>query len=397
MTAARPNNDGRALDDYRRENNKPNANGEPNTISRFHSKILDSRWPGIQLYYPPIKFIPKESRYETLQEAAERLQRIALTCRAHTLLFDLEDGCARKAESRTLLQQEILRFAERKVQTAIRINPFQTEEYDLDLKLLKEIGAHIDVVVLAKAGEQYGTAEIRDLSAFLTEVNPRITIQPIIEHPRSLALAPRMMRFAKVEHLIFGIHDFSKAMAIHIGPENWLEELKPYLYNLLIEARQTGRGVIGGVDVLINPEGLPDESRESADVRRWLDLKGDKASRTVHRHAVSEMSLGLTGKQVIHPNHINLCRVAFAPAPSEVKRNRRILQAALDAGALLGGAIRFEGEMLDPPMFGKALQVLLRARALGELPKKDEAFVVSVLSALPNRIVLENWPYAAID
>lgn len=392
--ALRPDSE-RALDFFRDRAVMPVEIRED--VSRFHRKILGSRWPGVQLYYPPVKFIPKESRYETFTEAAERLRRTAAHCRAHTLLFDLEDGCAQKAASRDLLEKKIYLFAERSIQTAIRINPFQTEEYENDLDLLQKIGAHIDVVVLAKAGEQYGTAELRDLSGFLAEVNPRTTIQPIIEHPRSLALAREMMHFAKVEHLIFGIHDFSKAMAIHISPENWLDELKPYLYNLLIEARQAGRGVIGGVDVLINPEGLPDTAEENADVRRWLDLRGDKASRVVHRHAVREMSLGLTGKQVIHPNHINLCRVAFTPPPSEIGRNKRILQAALNADALLGGAIRFEGEMLDPPMFGKALQVLLRARALGALPQTDEPFVVSVLAAMPNRVVLENWPYAGLD
>ncbi|WP_208728811.1 HpcH/HpaI aldolase/citrate lyase family protein [Leptospira selangorensis] len=384
----------------------PKLKNEPNsTISHFenpepgpfHKKILNMRWPGIQLYYPPVKFIPKESKYEDLETAADRLNRIALHTRAHTLLFDLEDGCARKALSRELLRKEIHIFSERKFQTAIRINPFLTEEYEEDLLLLKDIGEFVDVVVLAKAGEQYGTAEIRDLSSYLVEINPSATVQPIIEHPRSLKLAAEMMQFSTVQHLIFGIHDFSKAMAIHISPENWLEELKPYLYDLLIEARQAGRGIIGGVDPMINGEGLPDNAQEASDVRRWLDLRGDKASRIVFEHATKEMSLGLTGKQVIHPNHINLCRAAFVPSPGEVKRNIRILEAATDAGALLGGAIRFEGEMLDPPMFGKALQVLLRAKSLGELPEGGERFVLSVLKNLPNRVVLENWPYAGFN
>ena len=136
---------------------------------------------------------------------------------------------------------------------------------------------------------------------------------------------------------------------------------------MLLEARIAGKGVIGGVEVLINETAMPENFIEPHDVRRWLDLHGDHNSHVVHRHAVEEAQMGLTGKQVIHPYHIHLCKVAFTPSPLQINRNVKVLQAAIDADALLGGAIRFEGEMLDPPMFGKALQTLLRAYALKAL------------------------------
>jgi hypothetical protein len=49
----------------------------------------------------------------------------------------------------------------------------------------------------------------------------------------------------------------------------------------------------------------------------------------------------------------------------------------------MGGAIQFEGEMLDPPMFGKALQTLLKAHALHALSGDDTAFAIEVLRKLP--------------
>lgn len=106
--------------------------------------------------------------------------------------------------------------------------------------------------------------------------------------------------------------------------------------------------------------------------------------------------MGLTGKQVIHPSHIHLCKVAYTPSPTEVARNIRVLKAAVEADALLGGAIKFEGEMLDPPMFGKALQVLLRAHALRALSEEDTDFALKVLAMLPAQVVRENWPYGVI-
>ena len=71
-------------------------------------------------------------------------------------------------------------------------------------------------------------------------------------------------------------------------------------------------------------------------------------------------------------------------------------QAAIEADALLGGAIKFEGEMLDPPMFGKALQTLLRAYALKSLTPEDKAFAMEVLKKLPIHVIRENWPYGRI-
>lgn len=106
--------------------------------------------------------------------------------------------------------------------------------------------------------------------------------------------------------------------------------------------------------------------------------------------------MGLTGKQVIHPGHIHLCKTAYTPSPTEVNQKVRILRAAIEADAMLGGAIKFEGEMLDPPMFGKALQTLLRAHALRALTQDDMTFAMHVLELLPAQVVRENWPYGAL-
>ena len=72
------------------------------------------------------------------------------------------------------------------------------------------------------------------------------------------------------------------------------------------------------------------------------------------------------------------------------------MRAAIEAGALLGGAIKLEGEMLDPPMFGKALQTLRRARAMRTLSEEDTVFALEVLNKLPVQVIRENWPYGTI-
>jgi len=379
-----------------------------NKISRQHQKIeidhlshdlLGGVWPGIQLYYPPVKYSPSSGVYEDLIDAAKRMKKHAYTTEAHTIIFDLEDGCRQKEMSRTLLEKELLGLRESRpdISIAIRINPFRTEEYINDLEFLKKLPECIDVVMLSKAGEVYGAAEIRDLSSNLVDLNEKITIQPIIEHPKSLKIATDLMAFTSVKHVVFGIHDFSKAMGINITPIGWIDELNFFLNELMFEARISGKGVIGGVETLIGQTIMPSNFLEPHDVRRWLDLHGDDESRIVYRHAVRERELGLTGKQVIHPGHIHLCKVAYTPSPTDINLKIRILKAAIEADALEGGAIKFEGEMLDPPMFGKALQTLLRAYALNALKDDDIAFTLEVLNKLPQQVIRQNWPYGEIE
>ncbi len=353
------------------------------------------RWPGIELYYPPIKFIPERNTYETFEEAERRFWKWGATTKATTLVFDLEDGCQRKRESRDFLRMVLPKLERDDLIVAVRINQFLSEEFNKDLEMVKDLKEHIHVLELAKAGEEYGAAEIRDLASWLVGIQGAIAVEPIIEHPKSLKIVDEILSYDPVCHVVFGIHDFSKAMGIRITPENWPNELKTYRDNLLFEARLAGKGVVGGVDTLIGNKKMPDFV-EWHEIQQWLEGEADEASRIVFAHAYEESQLGLTGKQVIHPYHIPLGRAAFYPSPLRIQDRIEILQKAMDAGALNGGAILHKGEMLDPPMFGKALQSLLKAAALGTLPPENLEFTWKVIKALPDYALRENWPYSVI-
>ncbi len=350
-------------------------------------------WPGVQLYYPPIKYLPAHKEYENFEQAEARFEKHCLSSQAHTVLFDLEDGCQKKEESRQLLRKLAGRLENKSFQVAVRINCFLSDEYNKDLQLIQDIAPHVDVVMLAKAGERYGLAEIRDLSAELVKSNPAIQIQPIIEHPRALKIANQLMDFSSVQHVVFGIHDFSKSMGIHITAHDWLNELKSWLHLLLLEARLHGVGVIGGVDTVINRTLLPAELNSKDEIEEWVKTDADDETKIVFGHAMKEASMGLTGKQVIHPNHIEICRAAFQPDQSEIERSEKILEIAAEASAFRGGAIRYEDEMLDPPMFGKAIQTLLTAKALKVLPGQKQKALEAILPLVPSAMLKEIWPF----
>jgi len=351
---------------------------------------IRSTWPGIQLYYPPIKYLPRDNRYETEAEARERLLKYARQSEAHTLIFDLEDGCRQKALSRQFLGVSLpdVRSAI-PGRVALRINPVSSPEQTLDLTLLREIAPYIDDVMLAKAGEQHGIAELVELGALLNSLPGDILIQPIIEHPKSLKIADQIFAHEKVEHVVFGIHDFSRALQLMITAENWQDELYPFMCNLMVEARLAGKGIIGGVETLLLSADPPDVSL----LPEWLGRHAEPNARIICNHARREASLGLTGKQVIHPNHIRLLRYGFSPGNEDLHRSLRILEEAIRANAFLGGAIRFEDEMMDPPMFAKALQLLMRSAMLGNQDNGVMEVVSGLIASLPAEKFSEIWPY----
>lgn len=371
---------------------KLTAKTAPRHESSRHYSIR-SAWPGIQLYYPPIKYLPAEERYEDEQEARERLSKYARSSEAHSIIFDLEDGCRQKSHSRNFLKATLpdIRSAI-PGRVALRINPMYTPENTLDLRLIEKIFPYIDDVMLAKAGENRGVQELEELASFLSPLESAIRIQPIIEHPKSLKIADAIFAQASVEHVVFGIHDFSRALHLQITPENWQRELYPFMCSLTVEARLSGKGIIGGVETLL----LNNEPPEMEYLPDWLQAHAQANARIIHEHARHEASMGFTGKQVIHPNHIRLIRFGFQPHTEDIQRNLKILEAAVRANAFLAGAIRFEDEMMDPPMFAKALQILLRALMLGNQDKNLSAICNEIVASLPEGKLPEIWPYARI-
>src|SRR6476660_9316937 len=125
-----------------------NAAREPLPPQPAHSPadVLGDYWPGIQFYYHPVKYAPSLGIYEDLEQAAQRFRKHAFSCTAHTLLFDLEDGCRQKEMSRELLRRELPLLPRKKgMHVAVRINPFRTPEYEADLAMVRDLADHFDV------------------------------------------------------------------------------------------------------------------------------------------------------------------------------------------------------------------------------------------------------------
>ena len=118
--------------------------------------------------------------------------------------------------------------------------------------------------------------------------------------------------------------------------------------------------------------------------------------RTAQPSGMLAKLLGQTAAQPVRPALTVAQAQALYESALALYHRAEWTQAEHEADALLGGAIKFEGEMLDPPMFGKALQTLLRANALRALGPEDTKFALTVMQMLPTQVISQNWPYGLI-
>jgi citrate lyase subunit beta/citryl-CoA lyase len=68
---------------------------------------------------------------------------------------------------------------------------------------------------------------------------------------------------------------------------------------------------------------------------------------------------------VINPNQIPLVHAAFAPTGDEVRKARRVIEAAREAEARGSGVVSLDGKMIDKPIVVRAERVLALAAASG--------------------------------
>ena len=92
----------------------------------------------------------------------------------------------------------------------------------------------------------------------------------------------------------------------------------------------------------------------------FQDLEGLRAE------AQEGVRLGYGGKQVIHPNQIEIVQSAYTPSDEEIARAIEIMaahQAHQEGGK---GAFAMDGKLVDMPVVRSAERVLIRARAAGK-------------------------------
>lgn len=237
---------------------------------------------------------------------------------ADLVILDLEDA-VKPEDKASAREAAVAAVAEPwPMPVAIRINATGSSYQAADIASVARSNA--DLVIVPRVATP---KEVAEVAAAVDRA-----VAAMIETAAGVLAAPAIAKVAAA--LIAGTNDLSADLRVPAGSGRG--PLQVALQSTLIAARAAGIAAFDGVfNRLDDPAGLAAECAESR-------------------------SLGFDGKSLIHPNQIAACHAAFAPAPAEIERARRLVEAAT------GGAERFEGEMIEQMHVAMARRVLARTR-----------------------------------
>lgn len=85
------------------------------------------------------------------------------------------------------------------------------------------------------------------------------------------------------------------------------------------------------------------------------------------REARLSRQLGFRGKLCIHPVQLGPIHEVFSPSQDEINKAKRVVEAFEQAKQRGESAISLDGQFIDPPIYGRAKQILEFAKAIGML------------------------------
>ena len=94
--------------------------------------------------------------------------------------------------------------------------------------------------------------------------------------------------------------------------------------------------------------------------------KGEEGEHTLKEECLGGKQLGFNGKQLVHPNQIEICQDAFSPSDEEISWALRIADSAEFYSEQGQGAWALDGRMVDAPVIARGRAILEKARICGK-------------------------------
>lgn len=247
---------------------------------------------------------------------------------ADGIIIDLEDAVAltEKDAARILVREYLLTFKP-EGNYFIRINPLDSPYFYDDLEAIKDLD--ITGLVLPKASVESMTA----LEDYLDKNDLDFEVIALIENAMGLETALDIVRASKrIVGLFLGAED----LTLDLGAKRTKESKEiEYARSKIIAAAKAA-----GIQALDTPftdtddlEGLKIDTRNAKD-------------------------LGMTGKTVISPRHVDIINQVFSPTQEEIDYALRVVEGVKGAKEKGLGAFSLEGKMIDAPIIKRALNVL---------------------------------------
>ncbi len=264
---------------------------------------------------PALLFCPGD-RPERFSKAADA---------ADLAVLDLEDGVS--APNKVAARDAVCAFVAKGGRVAVRPNLPTTERGRADIVALAHAGAHI--LLLPKTESVDEIAEVAKLTdaaliASIETARGALALDAICAHPAVAAVS-------------WGPYDLAAdvgALAVRDAAGALLSPFAHVRDRLLLVAAAMGKIAVDTV---------------TAELREPEVIRADAAAGAM---------LGFRAKFAIHPSQVAPIRLAYAPPADAVARAGRMLDQAGQ-----GGAVLFEGEMVDEPMLRRARAILAAHQA----------------------------------
>lgn len=266
---------------------------------------------------PAILFTPAD-RPDRFHKAVER---------ADMVILDLEDGC--QPHNREQARRAIESCDLDPSRVIVRINPPSSTDGALDLACVSK--TNFRQVMVSKAE---GAQDIQAVSAVLADAH----IIALIETPLGVLRADEVAATNGVVAMFWGAEDLVAGLsgtASRHKDGSYRDVAKHARARVQLAAAAFGKAALDSVFVDIpNTEGLSAEAEDAA-------------------------ALGYAATVCIHPSQVDVIRAAYQPTPEQLDWATRLLKEAQQHR----GAFRFDGQMVDEPLFRQAQAILSRAHA----------------------------------
>ena len=247
---------------------------------------------------------------------------------ADGLIIDLEDAVAiNEKDAARILVCEYLNTFETKSDVFVRINPLDTPFFYKDLEAIKDLD--ITGIVLPKASIE----SMEELDKFLTDNKLDFKVIGLIETSMGLELSLQILsKSKKVIGVLLGAED----LTLDLGAKRTKES----------EEIAYARARIIAVSKALQIEAIDTPFTDTDD---YEGLEKD---------SLYAKDLGMTGKALISPRHVDIVNNIFAPSEKEINYALRVVEGVKVANEKGLGAFSLDGKMIDAPIIKRALNLL---------------------------------------
>ncbi len=268
-------------------------------------------------------------------------------------ILDLEDACpmGEKETGRIFARDSIPLLKERGVDVFVRVNPLDSGLVAEDVGYVVVKG--LDGIMLPKSESK---EDIVALDRLLREEEETrglqpdsTTIIPLLETPKGiLGVSEIIAASRRVVGVSFGAGDYSREIGAGMG----VTKLSPEQYSLMVfHARSSIALAARAAGVL---------AMDSPFLGLVIDIEA------LTRESQEAKLLGFTGKQIVHPRHIDPVNEVFSPAREDIDLAKQVVAAYDEARARGLGAASFGGKMIDYGSYRRAVSLLSLAQAIAQ-------------------------------